>query len=296
MSERWLPILALAVSGCAGNADDGGAPGEVERGPVQLAVDGDPNGLWWDAATETLYLADDDGNRILTWTDAGGFASAGALAAAPADGPGLGQVVRPPDGTLVVTRFGGGTAGDVATLAPDGTAGVVSGLDPERRRLGLTVGPDGALYDSWYVVDGAGVREGAIGKLDLSGAETPIVESLGKPVGVWATDGRLYFTDQEVGQLLSALPDGSDLQVVAADLPEPDLLCGGPGDTLFTGGANGEVRQISLSGEVTLFAPGFREVRGVAYDEKNTRLFLVDHDPDEADGLENFLQILPVDP
>lgn len=300
MNGRCTGLVAsmIAIQACSGDEFEPEEAGEgaVERGPVQLPVDGDPNGLWWDAAAGVLYLADDDGNRILAWTDAGGFGLAGALAPAAADGPGLGQPVLAADGTLVVTRFGGGTAGDVATLAPDGTAAVVPSLDPERRRLGLGAGPDGTLYDSWFVVDGAGVRQGAIGRLDLAGTETPLVESLGKPVGVWVQDGRIFFTDQETAQVQSVALDGSDLQVVAADVPEPDLLCGGPDDTLFTGGAGGEVRQISLGGEVTVFASGFRAARGVAYDAANGRLFVVDHDGDEADGLENFLQILPVDP
>jgi len=37
----------------------------VERGPVTLTIEGDPNRLWWDDAASTLYVADADGNRIL---------------------------------------------------------------------------------------------------------------------------------------------------------------------------------------------------------------------------------------
>jgi hypothetical protein len=42
----------------------------IERGPAVISSLGDPNGLYWNDKTQTLYLADDDGNRILKWLDA----------------------------------------------------------------------------------------------------------------------------------------------------------------------------------------------------------------------------------
>jgi hypothetical protein len=82
---------------------------------------------------------------------------------------------------------------------------------------------------------------------------------------------------------------------VVAKVPEPDLLCTWPEGTLFTGGRTGSVRKINVRGKVKELAGGFQDVRGVAYDGKNKRLFVADHDRTEADGVTQFLRILPVD-
>lgn len=166
-----LPLLLLACSagpspGDTAAVDTAAVP--VDRGPTTVAVDGDPNGLWW--ANGALLIADDDDNRVLRWTDADGLGLVGDLPAAAADGAGLGQLVALDDGTIVVTRFGYGTAGDVVTLAPDGTGAVVPHLDVTRRRIGLTRAPDGTLFDGWFTSGDAG-RVGAVSRLDLAGTE-----------------------------------------------------------------------------------------------------------------------------
>ena len=143
MRRAWLVLCLLALSSCDSpppTTPDPAAP--LERGPKAIALDGDPNGLFWDAASQTLYIADDQNNRVLKWTDAEGVTLAAQLPPAPGNGPGLGDLVRMPDGTLVVVRFGGGTAGDVVFVRPDGTTGTVPGLKPERRRIGLSAETD----------------------------------------------------------------------------------------------------------------------------------------------------------
>lgn len=274
--------------------DDSGLGMEAPaRGPLSIAVDGDPNGLWW--ANGTLFLADDDNNRILRWTDSDGLGLQGELPAAPADGAGLGQLVQLDDGTLVVTRFGYGTAGDVVTLSASGQGAVVPGLEGERRRIGLAVAPDGALYDGWFVSGDAG-RVGAISRLSLSGEEQTILDGLRKPVGVLVVGDQLYVADQDAGQILAApLATPSAVSVLAL-VDSPDLLCAGPSGSLFTGGKDGMVRRILADGTVETLASGHQEIRGVAYDAENGRLFFVDHDGDDSDGENNFLQILPVEP
>lgn len=290
-----LPLLLLACSSGPSDKDstppaDSGTP--ADRGPTTVTIDGDPNGLWW--VDGVLYLADDDNNRVLRWTDADGIGLVGELPEASSDGAGLGQLVALDDGTLVVTRFGYGTSGDVVTLAPDGTGSVVPGLDVERRRIGLGVTDDGTLYDGWFTSGDAG-RVGAVSVLDLTGGETDAMTDLEKPVGVLVSGDTLYVSDQDAGDVLSApLSDPSDVSVLA-QVDSPDLLCAGPDGTLFTGGGEGEVRQIGADGSVTTLVSGYQEVRGVAFDAENTRLFFVDHDADDSDGTTNHLQIVPVD-
>jgi hypothetical protein len=304
-------MLALLVLACtdadkdpsaasddtSGDADtdtdsDTGTDVPVDRGPTTIALDGDPNGLWWDG--ETLYLADDDNNRILKWTDADGLGLVGDLPAAAEDGAGLGQLVVLGEGTLLVTRFGYGSAGDIVTLDPDGTSTVVPDLDVERRRIGLTVTDEGAIYDGWFVKSGD-VQVGSVGEVDLSGAEPEVMGNLGKVVGVLAVGDILYVADQTAGEVLSApLANLADTSVFAS-VEYPDLLCAGPGGTLFTGSSEGDVRQLGADGSVSSLVSGYQEVRGVAFDAVNGRLFFADHDGDDADGETNFLQIVPVD-
>ncbi|WP_272428289.1 hypothetical protein [Polyangium jinanense] len=215
-------------SGSGSGASTGGGNGVVvDRGPTSISLDGDPNGLFWDADTATLFIADDNGNRILSWTDTQGLGLAAELPPAPPDSAGLGQVVKLKDGTLVVPRFGGGTAGDVVYAKPDGTNGVVPNLDPLRRRIGLTVSEDGTLYDTFFVAMN-GIKLGSVAKLDLAGAETEVITGLKKPVGVLAAKGDFIVTEQETGNVLRAPIASPDQIVVIAQLVGPDLLTDGP--------------------------------------------------------------------
>jgi hypothetical protein len=138
LSALLLPACGEAAGGTTGSAVSSGTP--VARGPTAIAVDGDSNRLFWDTDTGTLYIAADDNNRILTWTDHDGLGLGAELPPAPPDGAGLGQVVKTKDGALVVPRFGFGTSGAVVFARPDATTGTVPGLDTLRRRIGLTIG------------------------------------------------------------------------------------------------------------------------------------------------------------
>lgn len=304
-----LVLAALMLPACGGDGDDpagtggggaggaggtgGGAP-QVDRGPTTIPLDGDPNGLYWDDAAGALYIADDNANRVLRWTDEEGLSLAADLPPGPPDSAGLGQVVRTAGGTLVVPRFGGGTAGDVVFVDAEGNGGVVPGLDPVRRRIGMAIGPNGKLYDS-YFVSLNGTKFGAVAELDLAGSEVVVLDGLDKPVGVLVIGSDIYVSEQAAGRIVKAPIGAPDQAAVLAQLDTPDLLCQGPEGSIFTGGKAGDVRQIGADGKVNEFAGGFQEIRGVAFDPTNRRLFLSDHDANESDGVTHKLQILPVD-
>lgn len=294
--------LGLALFGCSDGSNLPADAGVVDLRPVppppvrklSMPLSTDPNGLYWDAAAQTLYIADDDNNQILEWTDAGGVSVATKLPAAAAGGPGLGQLVITADGTIFVPRFGGGTAGDVVFVKKDGTMGVVPGLATDRRRIGLTVSADGTLFDSFFVKPGAD-RIGTVARLDLQSGESDAITTLKKPVGVLAMGGDLYISDQDLGQILKAPIGNPTTNSVLANLPSPDLLAPGPNGSLFTGGLDGGVRQIAASGAVTLFQDGLKQPRGVAFDAAARRLFIANHDGDPTDGTAHTLEIVPVD-
>jgi DNA-binding beta-propeller fold protein YncE len=256
---------------------------------LQLQIDGDPNGLYWDATAQRLYLADDNNNRILLWTDAAGVQPFAALPATTDSSPGLGQVTEASDGTLLTTRFGYGSDGAVLYVTANGDAGVVPQLDVLKRRIGIV--SDGAdIYDSYFVKGSPNV--GAIAKVTLAGTEVDVMQGLSKPVGLIVQNGILYAADQAAGEILKCtLPACSDKMQFAA-LAQPDLLSVGPNGSFFSGSPSGSVYQIGSDGTVQTLAGTFQQPRGTAYDAANKRLFIADHD---GNGLTNYLRIIPID-
>jgi hypothetical protein len=185
------------------------------------------------------------------------------------------------DGTIVVPRFGDGTDGDIAVVHPDGSSGVVPKLDVARRRIGLTVAGDGSLYDTYFVMNGK-EHVGGVARVDLTAGtgETDLTAGLQKPVGVLASRDVLLIAEQGAGRIVS-LPTKASGSPIAptpvAALPSADLLAAGPDGSLFTGGRDGAIHQIARNGATSVFASGYSEVRGVAFDPKHRRLFFVDH-------------------
>ena len=286
-----LAISCVKSSDQAGpttTPNDGGGT-TADRGPTTVTLDGDPNGLVWDDAAQTLYIADDDNNRILKYTDADGISNVADLPAeSGSQGPGLGQLAMAADGSFLVTRFGYGVNGDIAIAKLDGTSSVIPKLDPTKRRIGIAVAPDGTIFDS-YFTKGSSADLGAVAKVTLDGTETEVVTGLQKPVGLTVIGASLYASDQDLGELLVAPYASPSTATVFAQLPDADIVCAGPDGSIFSGGSDGNVRQISAQGETTVFAGGFQAARGVAYDPTNKRLFVADH------GSNNVIQIRPVD-
>jgi hypothetical protein len=286
-------VLALSLA-CGSTARPVGDAIRVERGPLVLELDGDPNGLWWDANSETLLVTDDRESRILEWSDSRGFGTHAELPEASPAGAGLGQLVRAPGGDLVVTRLGFGTEGGVSILPLRGEVRNVPGLDVARRRIGLTKATDGTLYVAWFVSLDTGERVGAVGQLSLDGTEPEVMTGLTKPVGVLAVDDRLFVSDQDTGQILMAPRTDPRAVTVFATVEEPDLLAEGPAGSIFSGSATGSVYRIDSAGVASELQSGLRQVRGVAYDPAGQRLFVAEHDPAEANVARHALHILPV--
>jgi len=116
---------------------------------------------------------------------------------------------------------------------------------------------------------------GAIAEVSLAGGEKDVVPTLDKPVGVITVGSKLYFSDQGLNEIFDP-PVSMPGPVVFAMLPGPDLICAGPIGSIFTGGGT-TARQVAPDGTITDVGTGFAEVRGVAYDAANKRLFIADH-------------------
>lgn len=286
-------LSCMLACSCTVGSTDLGDP-LVGAGPAQLEIDGDPNGVWWSAEDSTLYLADDDHNRVLKWVDGEGFAEVVTLPPASEEGPGLGQLVRMDDGTIVVTRFGYGTTGDVVVVDPDGNTSVVPNLDPERRRIGLGLDEQGRLWTAYFRRVGD-ERVGAIAALDLAGAEPDIVTGLRKPIGVLVRGETMYFSDQDLGGLYRVELAAPTEWTQIAEIDAPDLIAWGPDGRILVGSGAGLVHLIADDGTIESVATVGETIRGVGWDGAGGRMFVVQHDDGEADGLTNYLHVLPLD-
>lgn len=273
--RHYLPLL-VALSACRPSASPV-APTAPPSAPSRqsLAIDGDPNGLWW--SDGQLLVADDDHNRILVWSGSGPFTTLAELPAGSGH-VGLGGLVRLPDGTIVVARLG--DVGDVVMIRPGEAPTVIAGLDPRRRRIGLAASPDSRLFATWYVRHGD-AREGGIAELNLAGGERDLVGGLQKPVGLAVVDGALVASDQFGKRVVRVtLGDPPALVDLATGIDGPDLITTLADGTVLTGDASGYVLAIDRRGLVRQLAGGFRRIRGIAVDESGGRLFVADHGGD----------------
>jgi hypothetical protein len=272
----------------------------INRGPTDIHINFEPNGLWWDAPGKTLWISTSSG-QIIKWTDDGGLSPFATVpfGFAPNSGD-LGQLVKLSDGSILVAVFGFGTTGGVVKVSPAGVSSQIANLNMTRRRIGLTVGSDGSTYDCWFIGMSTGTPKGGCSKLDLNGGgETDVLVGLKTPIGILAGSTDLFISDQKGGTLyrmpLANMDSDGGTTAVLAALTNPDLLTFGPGNDIFSGGDG--INRIKSDGTVTQFAPEMRHIKGVAYDPDNKRLFAGEPDaPFNADaGSTAILHILPVD-
>lgn len=279
MRSATALLIVAACSNRPAAVTESPAPIAVVAAPPAHADDhiielpGDANGLYWDEAEHALYFTDDTHDDLVRWTDHEGVTEVARLPPAPRVS--YGGLVRLGDGSFVIAAFGFGTDGGVVVVDAKHEAHAVPNLDKARRRVGIARGPDNALYDVYFVVDGH-THHGGLAKLDLAAGETDIaMPGVVKPVGVAADAHAVYVSDQEASSVL-ALRDGA-VATVASGLASADLLALLPDGSLVTGGKTGTISRIAAGGAVTTVAQGLEQVRGLAYDRAGKRLFVVEH-------------------
>lgn len=300
--------IALPLDAAVGVSVDASVDASSDKFIAMAA--GQPASLWWDQATSTLFIADNQNNQVWTWTDASGLAKYATTAATDgeidAGATLVGQLVRQSDGTVVVARFGSprGSYAAISYVSPDGGAGLVPGVDPARHHLGLGLAPGDKLFGSYFAGTPGGAMAGSVTIVDLQTGETDYATGFSKIVGVLVANGKIYVSDQGnssiyVLPLDGQLPPDGGGYTVFATLPVPDQICAGPNGTIFSGQFQAapnstapiSVRQIKQDGTVTLFRsdPDVGKPSGCAYDPAQRRLFVAD-----GSTLLNGVHIFPV--
>jgi hypothetical protein len=265
-----IALLAACNSHSGSKSSSEGSATSLSQHDISLQRDA--NGAYWDATEHALYLT--EGNTLVRWTDAGGFADVAQLGSAGVE---LGGLVRLPDGSFAITSFGFGSDGGVFVVDPSHAVRAVANLDPIRRRIGIARAPDGAIYDTYFVVNGHD-HHGGVAAIDLgSGGETDVATGLIKPVGIAASATELVVSDQDGNAIESMSLAGGSATPIARLLPSVDLLTVLPDGSLVTGGKAGVVTAITRGGTQRPLASGFDQIRGTAFDPAGKRLFVVEH-------------------
>jgi hypothetical protein len=247
-----------------------------------------PEGLWWDSPTQSLYIANDGGQQIIRWReDINAFVVAVKLPEIASNAGSLGQLVKAKDGSWLVTRFGFSLAGAVLQASSDGnTVAAIAGLDVKRRRIGLTVAPDGTVFDGWFTVVGTGPpMMGTVSKVALDGTgETDLVTGIGKPVGLLALGSQLYISDEANGVILQTPLATPGTTTTFSTLTGPDELAAGPTGIIYAASTTGTVWSIASDGTPTSVKSGYKALRGIAYDPDHQRIFVSEPDKGNPDG------------
>jgi sugar lactone lactonase YvrE len=331
MRALALLLLLPCLSACGGNDDP-----VPDRGPTTIALNADPNGAYWDAMENKLYLTDDQSNALLSW-DGDGTATFTSFVALPAlvtpatpTQVSLGQVARTANKAFYVTRFGFGNAGTVVEVSPAKVARNLTGLNATRRRIATVVTAAGEQIDGWFTAPPSPTAATTNGNISLlsvnpdgTASERELVTGLSKPVGTAVIGRTLYVSDQATGKVLSFALDtvlatpataaqGTTVATFTANLVSGDpvaltadnidLMTAASNGTLFFGGRGGKLYRVnSATGAVTLIDsintaadPGRLQIRGVAYDAANRRLFVTVHSTDVTKA-GNALRIYPID-
>lgn len=308
-----LLCCALSLAGCDDDttidqnmdlAGGGGGDLAVADLAVQRSLDVpltfQAEGLWWDSATQALYIAN-DAQQIVRWNEPGpSFSVVALLPEIAASAGGLGQLTKNKDGSWLVTRFGFGLAGAVLQVAAGGAATSVPGLDVKRRRIGLTVAADGTIYDGWFVVvpPSKTPTMGTVSRLALDGSgESDVVTGIGKPVGVLAFGDSLYVSDQLNGVILKTPLAAPGATTAFATVAGADELAAGPNGTIFAASSTGTVWSVGSDGTAKSVHDGYKPLHGVAYDGDHKRLFVAEPDAGNADGGAGMpmLHVLPIE-
>ena len=270
--------LAAALIGCS-------TPAATVQ-PQKTAVDALPNGIAVRPADGAVFITDDRTSSVLASTG-GAFTPYASIPVEAGQGKSLSQLTFARSGTLLVERFGFGTASAIFEITGSGTASALVGPNPARRRLGLVELAPGQLLSTWFVKTGNNPPQGGLSLVTYDVAthtatERDLLTGLGKPVGVAVSGGSVVVSDQandnivkaSLGELLSSA--GMVTPTVVARIDNPDLMAVDAQGQLYTKCNKTGLCEIAPDGTVSVLANNFQDARGVAIDATHHVLYAVD--------------------
>jgi hypothetical protein len=272
--------LIAALAGCGGD--------EVTVAPQKIAVGASPNGIAVRAADGAVFITDDQTSSVLAAPDGRTFSHYANVPVVAGQSVSLSQLTFADAATLMIERFGFGTASAVFSVTGVDTIAALGGPNPARRRLGLISIGSNRLLSTWFIKSGSNPPQGGLSLITYNPAagtavERDLLSGLGKPVGVAVSGDSVYVSDQANNDIvkasLSALlggsqpatPNGQFVQIAS-----PDLMAVDAGGSLYTKCNTTGLCRIAPNGTISVLANDFQDARGVAIDTSRGRLYAID--------------------
>ncbi|MFM0391629.1 hypothetical protein [Paraburkholderia phytofirmans] len=272
--------LIVALAGCGGD--------EVTATPQKNAVNASPNGIAVRAADGAVFITDDQTNSVLSSPDGRSFAHYASVPVVAGQSNSLSQLSFADASTLMIERFGFGTASAVFSITGVNAIAALSGPDPARRRLGLISIGSNRLLSTWFVKIGSNPLQGGLSLITYDPAahtavERDLLNGLGKPVGIAVSGDSVYVSDQANNDIvkasLSALLGGSQPVApsgVFVQINSPDLMAVDASGKLYTKCNATGLCRIAPDGTISVLANDFQDARGVAVDTPRSKLYAID--------------------
>ena len=291
-----VALAATAVAACVSPS--------VDVAPQRLVLNARPNGIAVRATDGTVFITDDLSNSVLSASEGQAFAHYVSIPTVAGQANSLSQLTFINANTLLIERFGYGSASAIFdSPAPDKVQALL-GLDPSRHRLGLALAAPGKLLSSWFVKQGKQALEGGVSLLSYDASTHQVVEhdvlkGLSKPVGIVVADDTVFVSDQTQNRVVrvslqavlhttqAIAPD-----TVVAQIHGPDLMTLDAAGTLYTKCDTHSLCAIASNGTVTVLANDFQDARGVAVDQLHHRLYAIDR-ASSASGI-SYLRSFPL--
>jgi len=278
-----LAAICLSVALLAG-CSMGGMP----TAPTRIALSAKPNSIAVRASDGALFITDDTSNSVLLAPDASTFAHYASIPTVQGQPNSLSQLTFADSNTLLIERFGFGSAGALFNIPGADTVIELTGSDPARRRLGLAASGPNQVLSTWFIKNGNQPPQGGLSLLtyDVSAhsvVERDLLSGLGKPVGVVVSGDTVFVSDQANNTIVKASLSAmlaathpTTTSTVVAHIDSPDLLAIDRSGALYTKCNATGLCQIAPDGSVKVLANDFQDARGVAVDRLRLRLYVID--------------------
>ena len=287
VASALTAAAVLTLSGCGST--------QVASTPQRISLDARANGIAIRPADGAVFITDDKTNSVLSSADGKAFKPFASLPPVAGQANALSQVSMADDGSLLVGRFGFGTAGAVFDIGADRSVSALSGTDPMRRRLGLAVIGTGKILSTWFVKNGNSPATGGLSLItyDVSShaaSEHNLLTGLAKPVGIAVQGDTVFISDQTDNMILKTSLSGlinhaqsGGLSTTVIKINGPDLLSIDSNGTLYTKCNSTAVCKINPDESVAVIANDFEDARGTAIDRTHHVLYVIDR-PKSADS------------